>query len=102
MCTSLIDIAQKYSPPLVEEATALCVKYKRALSLFSHCHNVYNKNRITEQEKSALGMFRTCTNTLVVDFFTADSIQGILLTMLRTVKKHILEMQISEWMSYIQ
>eukprot|EP00731_Ephydatia_muelleri_P003031 Em0001g3031a len=47
--------AQKYSPQLVEEATSLCDKYKRAFSLFSHCQNLYNKNCVTEEEKTTLG-----------------------------------------------
>ena len=49
--TSLIDTAQKHSPQLVKEATALCIKYNRAFSLFLQYHNLYNKNCITEQEK---------------------------------------------------
>jgi len=56
LCTSLVDTAQKYSPQLIGEANALCEKYKKAFTLFSQCHILYNKNFVSEEEKTALSM----------------------------------------------
>ncbi|KAL5510274.1 hypothetical protein EMCRGX_G005790 [Ephydatia muelleri] len=78
----------KHSPQLVEEATALCEKYKTAFSLFSQCHNFYNKNCITEQDKSTLA-------DSIQEFFSylGHACPG----MKRTVKMHLLKDHVSEW-----
>ena len=100
-----VDIAQKHSLQLVEEATGLCGNYKRAFSLYSQCHNIYNKNCITEQEKSALGICSEHALPILTHqcpvVLLQDSIQEFFsyFDQKRTVKIHIIEMHISEWMS---
>ena len=82
------------------------MRSKTAFSLFSQCHNLYNKNCITEQEKSTLGKFRSIHNMHALPIITHGFYYSRIHQLFRlygfpgmkkTVKMHLLEHHVSEW-----
>ena len=55
LCQSILDLAQAHSPSLVPEVKALSEKFQKLFTLFAKCHNIYDKNYVTDQEITELG-----------------------------------------------
>lgn len=56
LCQSIVSLAQRVCPAFVPEATLLRDKFKKLFQLFACCHNIYDKNYVTDSEVTSLGM----------------------------------------------
>eukprot|EP00731_Ephydatia_muelleri_P036064 Em0197g9a len=49
LCNSIVSTAEDY-PPLCSEARAISQKYLSLFNLFQKCHNIYDKNIVSDEE----------------------------------------------------
>ena len=54
LCNSIVSTAEDY-PPLCSEARAIIQKYLSFFNLFQKCHNIYDKNIVSDEEIEQLG-----------------------------------------------
>lgn len=57
ICHSIVDLAQLHCPNLIPEIMALCTKFKELFELFASCHQIYNKNYVTDEDIKNLGKY---------------------------------------------
>ena len=65
MCKSILDLAGAECPTLLPEATAVSKKFREVFELFANCHNIYDKNYVTEEEATQLSMYTHNSTTLI-------------------------------------
>lgn len=54
--SSIVEATQATFPPAADDAEYTCLKYKKLLTLFSNCHNLYSRaNKMEEEQIIQLG-----------------------------------------------
>ena len=54
VCNSVSSLANQHCPQLIPDAQKIAETFKEAFTLFSRCHNIYQKNHVTESEQDQL------------------------------------------------
>ena len=78
----MVATAQRYCPTLVTKATEVEAKFSKVLTLFHHCHEIYDGNAVTDTQISDLGK---CTADINITIYLFT---------------HLLEAKIKEFMTY--
>ena len=53
-CSSVKNVSQIKIPSLFTEANEVALQFKQSLSLLGRCHNIYNQNIVTAQQRDEL------------------------------------------------
>jgi len=55
LCDALPQVANRYFPSLVSDATAIANKFQQGFEKFGSCHTLYNGNHLTDEDIDQLG-----------------------------------------------
>ena len=110
VCDSVPSVAAQHCPALVPEAQAIAETFREAFTLFSKCHNTYERNYVSESERAQLCKAKFIVHVHVhVNYtylLTADDIKKFMAyyrckfpNASVTPKMHFLEEHVVEWIN---